>query len=402
MESGKMLIGIVLGISIAAMGTAFAQTVPNAPETPVCSMKNGESDCQFKKELSGTPTSVVGNRVIVFRLAKGGGHPTSRTYLDNAVKRLAERYKFTATVTEDPTIFTAANLANTKAVIMSNGDGDVIPQGANRTALENFNQVNGWGVIWIHAACAFITSGWPFGQNSCVQQYYHHDQSKTNRRFFLDSGTTASPNHGIKNPQSEFFLRKLPGWNGERTFATNDEYYCFQNPARNTAGVNVLLGYDRASGLPLDRNCPNATVATAAGSQNHNLAWTHPMGKGISIYNSMGHDEEIYTAGSNAGDSLLWRFIRYAAKDWEVATPTSFIPRTQDLIEPSVNAGTMSIAFRDPARNIVTISDVSGKRVFAKTFTGIDRAEIPNLKRGIYFVKVASNRKNEVKQIRIL
>lgn len=400
--------GVVLGIGMAAMGEASAQAVPNAPDAPVCEMKDGKSTCQFKIKTAGTATSVVGNRVILFNRSVSGGHGDSRNYIAASLRRLADRHKFTATITEDPAIFTAANLANTRAVIMSNGDGDVVPPGANRTALENFQQVNGWGVIWIHAACAFISSGWPFGQQSCVQQYFHHNGSGTPRRVFVDSGTTASPNHGIKNPQSEFLMKAIPGWTN-RTFTVGDEYYCFRAPARNTQGVNVLMGYDRASGLP-PGGCPDPSNAGIAGSQNHNLAWTRMMGKGITLYNSMGHDEATYTAGGNMGDSLLWRFIRYAAKDWcvtgksdaECEVVTSVNVDAKPILDHSVASGSLALSFKDPSRNAVTISDVSGKQVYSRIFAGVERAEVPGLRRGIYFVRVASSRQNEVKQVRIL
>lgn len=394
--------GIILGLGLAAAGGINAQSVPNAPDVPDCSMKDGKSDCRFKEQMSGTPTSVVGNRVILFNRSATGGHGTSRNYIAAALQRLATKYGFTATVTENPSIFTNANLANTKVVIMSNGDGDVVPGGANRNALENFQQVNGWGVIWIHAACAFITSGWPFGQQSCVQQYFHHNSAGTPRRVFIDSGTTASPNHGIKNPQTEFMLRNLPGYSNNRTISMPDEYYCFRAPARNTQGVNVLLGYDRSSGVAVN-GCPDANSTSVTASQNHNLAWSRFMGKGITIYNSIGHDEATYTSNSGAGDSLLWRFIRYAAKDWEKTPPVSFIAEAKKkVLDHSTTSGTLAISFIHSGRNAVLVSDVSGKRVFAKTFDGVERAEIPNLKRGIYYVKVASPKGNEVKQVRIL
>lgn len=393
--------GLLVGLGMAAMGGAYAQTIPTAPDAPTCTMTGGQSNCRFKPEIEGTPTSIKGNRVILFNRSANGGHGDSRRFAASALGRLATRYGFTGTVTEDPAIFTAANLANTKVVIMSNGDGDVLPAGANRTALENFQQVNGWGVIWIHAACAFITNGWPFGQNSCVQQYNHHNPSNTSRRVFIDSGTTAAPNHGIKNPQSEFVLRSIPSWTG-RTYTMGDEYYCFRAPARSTAGVNVLLGYDRSSGLPPSA-CPEGTANTTAASQNHNLAWTRFMGKGIAIYNSIGHDDGTYTGGQNMGDSLLWRFIRYAAKDWEVATPTGFIAKTERLAGQTESvSGALVLEFTDSQRNAVTVTDITGKQVFARNFAGVNRAEVPNLQRGIYFVKVASAKTNEVKRVRVI
>ncbi len=403
---GKKILkyGLMVGLGVAALGESFAQTVPNAPDAPTCSWASGatgKSTCRFKEAISGTPTSVVGNRVILFRRSANGGHGTSRTYSEEALKRLAAKYNFTATISEDPGVFTASNLSNTKVVIMSNGDGDVVPSGANRTALQDFQQVNGWGVIWIHAACAFITSGWPFGQNSCVQQYFHHDASGTQRRVFVDSGTAANPNHGIKNPQTEFVLRQLPGWSANRTISQGDEYYCFSASARNSPGVNVLLGYDRSSGLPIDGGCPSRTDASATGSALHNLAWTKSMGKGITIYNSIGHDVGTYTGNGNAGDSLLWRFIRYAAKDWEVAPVVGFRAETKELLDHKVSAGSVALTFVDAGRNAVTITDVSGKQVFSQTFNGVARAEIPGLKRGLYFVKVASAGKVTSDKIRI-
>lgn len=401
MGKWKIFFGTLMGMGCVA--GALAQTIPTAPTVPTCAMKDGQSDCEFKSKMTGTETSVSGNRVILFRYSKSGGHGESRNYLDASLKRLANRYAFTATITEDPAVFTAANLANTKAVIMSNGDGDVIAQGANRTALENFQLEKGWGIIWIHAACAFITSGWQFGQQSCVQQFHHHDPSGTQRRVFLDSGSRTSPNHGLKNPQSEFLLRNIPGWNGGRTFAMQDEYYCFQAPARNTASVNVLLGYDRSSGLPADAACPASTDGSATGSQNHNLAWAHMMGNGISIYNSIGHDPGTYTAGGGMGDSLLWRFIRYAAKDWErIPSGLKFTAKARSPSGNSIAAGSLDIAFGDPARNAVTVSDIAGRQVFAKTYTGETRAEIPGLQRGIYYVKVSSRKAQDVQKIRIL
>jgi hypothetical protein len=129
------------------------------------------------------------------------------------------------------------------------------------------------------------------------------------------------------------------------------------------------------------------------------------MGQGITIYNSIGHDEGTYTSGGNMGDSLLWRFIRYAAKDWE-ATPTdptrTFKADAKPLLDHAAASGTLSLTFSDAGSNVVSVSDASGKRVFAKTYSGVDNAEIPSLRRGIYFVQVASLQGMDVKTVRIL
>lgn len=395
-------------ILVAIGGMAWGQAVPDAPAAPTCAWDGSglRSTCKFKDALRGTPTSVAGNRVILYNRAINGGHAQSRTFLADALKRLAARYGFTATITEDPVIFTAANLANTKVVIMSNGDGDVVPTGANRTALQNFQLVNGWGVMWIHAACAFVTSGWPWALENCVQQFYDHNPIGSQRRVFADSGTAASPNHGIRNPQSEFLMRSLPGWSANRTFAMGDEYYCFQAPARNTQGVNVLLGYDRSSGLPVSR-CPNPFEAGTAGSQNHNLAWTRSMGKGIALYNSIGHDVGTYTSGANMGDSLLWRFIRFAAKDWCVAGsgdpgcdgPLTVFRNAGIGGEIAFGASNHFLTLNDPGPHRVAVHDVAGKKVFSGAAQGPGKAGIPGLRSGIHFVTVSSAKGSATRRI---
>jgi hypothetical protein len=298
-------------------------------------------------------------------------------------------------------------LVNTKVVIMNNGDGDVLKPGPNRKALEDFQQVHGWGVIWIHAACAFISNGWPFGQQSCVQQYYYHEVSGTIRRMFMDSGTATNPNQGIRNPQSEFLLRDLPGWSGKRTLQMMDEFFCFRAPARNTPGVNVLFGYDHGSGRAPE-GCPDAADTSEAASQNHNMVWTHAMGKGISIYNSWGHDESAYTGSGNMGDSLLWRFIRYAAKDWCVAgsgEPGCDAPTEVRRIQAAPAAyalrrnGSISLSIPDAGPFTAVVSDLRGAAVGTGSGSGPARWEIAGLRPGLYLVRIRGQGKESLRRI---
>lgn len=400
------------GIIVASLlGNALAQAIPIAPPVPTCAWDSSgtRSTCKFKDALTGTPTSVAGKTVVVYRYSNSGGQASTRTYLDNAVKRLSATYGFTATITEDRTFFSNEKLADARVVIMSNGDGDVVPVGAARTGLEDFQQVNGWGVIWIHRACAFISSAWPFAQKSCVQQYFHHNPAGTERRIFIDSGTAGNPNQGRRNPQTEFLLRDLPGWGGKRAFSLADEWICFQGPARDSAGVNVLFGYDRSSGLP-DPACPDATDSSETGSQNHNLAWTHQMGNGIAIYHSLGHDEDVYTGGGNMGDSLLWRYIRYAAKDWCVGgsgepgcdgpvavRATEARTRTHSL----QGSGNLILSLPDAGRHAVTLQDVGGRRVFSETRNGPGTVNVPALPRGLYLIRIRGGSENRTERIMV-
>lgn len=63
---------------------------------------------------------------------------------------------------------------------------------------------------------------------------------------------------------------------------------------------------------------------------------------------------------------------------------------TGSLSGRSSATGTLVIDFADPGRHNVTIADVSGKRVCARAYAGEIRAEIPGLRRGIYYVRIES------------
>jgi hypothetical protein len=213
---------------------------------------------------------------------------------------------------------------------------------------------------------------------------------------FIDSGTSAFPDQGRKSSQSEFLLRRLPGWGSSFVQQMADKWFCFRAPARNTAGVNVLLGYDRSSGLP-PSGCPIPTDTSEAASQAHNLAWTHSMGKGISIVNSIGEDEGTYTSNGNSGDSLLWRFIRYAAKDWCVGgsgepgcdVPSAVLPsKSISMTQLQRSNGVLTLSIPDAGQSGVSLLDMGGRQVFLKSLSGPGKLEVPGLQRGLYLLRI--------------
>ena len=86
------------GVLALGCGMAWAQ-IPNAPAVPTCGWvfdSTGQrlSNCKFKDAISGTPTSIVGNRVVWFDRTVTGGHGSSRQFLRDALNRLVARYGF--------------------------------------------------------------------------------------------------------------------------------------------------------------------------------------------------------------------------------------------------------------------------------------------------------------------
>lgn len=381
--------GFKAALAMLTLATWAAAQVPNAPARPTCTTEN---PCDWKK------TNGLGAGVRVVLSDKTGGHQQSKTYLFNALTRLSQQYGFTLTRINDLNDITDAYLQNAKVIIFSNGDGTSggsIPNDAVKTRVENFVKQSGWGMIMIHAACAFIST-WPFQQQACVQQYNHHNNSGTQATIYVENKTVSGAAHGRANPYSSFLLAGLPD-----SVRMSDEWYTWSAAPISTNQVGGVTITNKI--MLLRANEGSFSSATPTYGADHHLAWTHTQGNGITIFNSIGHDDTYQQDGTRRayGDTLLWRQLRYAAKDWEVKTTTSLVSSS---IRPEFDLagknGTISLSFPAGAAQVnVGVFDVTGKQVYARSFSGEKSAEITGMKRGVYFVKVSSNRNQETRKI---
>lgn len=221
-----------------------------------------------------------------------------------------------------------------------------------------------------------------------VRQYLNHDGTTFYGRVYVDSATpgqvektglpakanctsngyganipaqTTPRSHGIKNSETKgIFLNPNNTTKMARSWESmKDEWYTFRSatywPVRATEGrtytgfiegttaytswegpVNVLLSYDEWAGRGTSATAAPGTSATSCPvTGDHPLAWTRKMGKGISAYNSIGHDApndggvDIYLQRSNNAiaasttnpeDSVVqtfnWNTMRYLAGDF--------------------------------------------------------------------------------------
>lgn len=397
---------VLAGLGMAAMEGAFAQ---NAPARPTCTALTGTGSCQFRETNGLGP----GTRVVLSDAT--GGHGQSKTYLRDALTRLSQKYGFTLTRISGLNDITDAYLQNAKVIIFSNGDGNLggsIPDAAVRTRVENFVQTRGWGVMAVHAACAFIDT-WPFMQDICVQQYFHHNGENTNATLYVEDSTYAgtgagSGAHGRKNPYSSFMLAGLPN-----TVAMTDEWYTWRGNPRTTHQFNrtsnnkiMLLAAEETSYSPVAPTYP----------RQHYLNWTHTMGpaNGIAVYNSIGHVNTYAQAQRAYGDTLLWRQLRYVAKDWCVngTTPVDqggctgptnaklfFKTQARKTGDVSAASGSIAVTLSEPGNYRVSVTDIRGRQVFAAKAGGPRTLEARNLDRGLYFVKVASGLSSETRKV---
>ena len=376
------------------------------------------------------------------------------------------------------------------AVFMNHASGAFVPCPTltSATAVSGGENIDG-------ANCQFLA-------RVAVRQYLNHDGTGTYSRIYVDStvpgpvrntGVAAKQNcasggyganiplqtttrsHGIMNDETKGIFKDN---SGNLRFTRNweslkDEWYTFRSatywPVRSTEGrtytgtidgttpytiwegpVNVLLSYD-------ELGARGSSATNAAGSFNptcpvtgdHPLAWTRKMGKGISAYNSIGHDAptdggiDIYAQKSDNSktgtpeDSVVqaftWNTMRYLAGDFTgcmnanykeynpEATVTLLTGKDSATYRDSVSKypaypckiattginvikdnsvsfglgashNTLQISINQSGIYHILVTDMRGKQVFSKTVSGglNKKLEVPGLPLGTYFVRANS------------
>jgi hypothetical protein len=382
-------------LGILALAACVIAQVPNAPPRPSCTSLTGPGSCDWKA------TNGVGPGVRVVLSDRTGGHEQSKMYLREALTRLSVKYGFTLTRIESLNDITDTYLQNAKVIIFSSGDGTSggsIPNATVRTRVEKFVKESGWGLIMIHAACAFIKS-WPFQEQACVQQYNHMNGAGTSATILAENRVLDGIGHGRVNPHTAFLLAGLPD-----SVRMTDELYTWIQAPRTTAQVGDVAIKNLTMLLRMNESSLLAGIAPANPTfgTDHHLMWTHTQGNGITIFQSLGHDN-IYTQDGVRrayGDSLLWREIRYAAKDWDtISAPTAISSQIRSRFSLSGVSGSILLSLGNTPHVSVSITDIAGRQVYAHAFHGEKTAEIKGLKRGIYFVKLAAGGMQETGKI---
>lgn len=392
MRISILLLAALLG------STRIPAEVPDAPKRSCCALFSWGSSCDWYR------TNGVGPGTRVILSDRSGGHAQSKTYLYNALTRLSQQYGFTLTRIKDVNDITDAYLQNAKVIIFSNGDGDEggsIPSDTVRARVESFVKKSGWGMIQIHAACSMVKS-WPFQRQACVQQRFAHQNSGTSAKVIAENRVVDGVGHGRANPYTSFLLAGLPD-----TLPMSDEWLTWEQAPIATADVdgapltevNMLLRLDENNMAWSGQAVPAVNPKYGA---DHHLIWTHTQGNGIVIYNSMGHDDTYQQDGTRRafGDTLLWREIRYAAKDWGSYGPCPpIVSLLRSHSHPSGNEGSLSLAFGTGSKVSVDIVDIAGRRVYSRIFAGDQPAKIEGLHRGVYFVHLASGGNRETRRV---
>ncbi|MET8159771.1 ThuA domain-containing protein [Sphaerisporangium sp. NPDC005289] len=213
-------------------------------------------------------------QVLVFSKTAGFRHDSIPTGVQ-AIRDLGTANGFTVTATEDAAAFTAANLAQYKAVVFLSTTGDVLND-AQQTALTSYVD-GGGGYVGVHAA-ADTEYDWPYYGGLVGAWFKSHPA--------IQQAT-------VKNED-----RTHPATSGlAATWTRTDEWYNYRTNPR--ASVHVLQSLDES------------TYSGGEMSGDHPITWCHPQQSGRSFYTGLGHTIESYA--DPAFRNLLLGGIKYAA-----------------------------------------------------------------------------------------
>jgi type 1 glutamine amidotransferase len=214
-------------------------------------------------------------RVLVYTKNQTGTNEAGKRFYvhDNlaasvaAIKKLGAENDFVVDASEDPTIFTSANLKRYKALIFSNTNNEIFDNEEQKAAFREYIR-SGGGFVGIHSASGSMRQ-WPWFWEMLGGKFLRHAKMQTFTVNVKDSA----------DPSTAHFAQ---------TFEWTDEfYYCDHMPE----GLHVLLTGDLAK---LD----DAEKAKSAGkkfTEEFPLAWRHQFDGGREWYTALGHQKEHYS-----------------------------------------------------------------------------------------------------------
>ena len=248
-------------------------------------------------------------KVLVYSRTTGFRHNSIEVGVAT-LQSLGEANGFTVDATEDPTAFSAENLAQYRVIVFLNTTLTVLDTEAQRQALTGFVAAGG-GYVGIHSA-ADTEHDWPWYGELVGAQFRSHPVQQPGS-FTVEAADHPSVAH-LPNP-----------WN------IVDEFYSFK---RNPRGqVRVLLSVDEGSYLQNpNTSClpdsPTFPEGYNGAMGDHPMSWCHDKLGGRAWYTALGH--EIYLYQLPAFQDHIKNGILSAAKrvaaDCSVSDPAPAVP----------------------------------------------------------------------------
>jgi len=222
--------------------------------------------------LGAAPASA--QKVLVFSKTAGFRHDSIGQGIA-AVQAIGQANGFAVDATEDATRFTAANLAQYKAVVWLSTTGDVLDE-AQQAAFEGYIRAGG-GYVGVHAA-ADTEYSWPW-YGELVGAYFNSHPANQNAKVDVIDRAHPSTSH-LQAAWTRF-----------------DEWYNYRSSPRQK--VHVLAELDESSYSP----------GGGAMGDDHPIAWCRNFDGGRTWYTGMGHTLQSYADSAFRGHlagGILW------------------------------------------------------------------------------------------------
>jgi len=221
-----------------------------------------QPDAAPQSSAQNSKADMAGKNILVFSKTLGWRHKSIPAGQD-LFRRLAERYDFAVTFSENDGDFTPENLAAYDAVVFLNTTGPVL-SAETQAAFKSYIQ-NGGGFVGVHSATdTHIKEEWPWFIDLVGGKFMSHPNEPSNvqaARLYKTTADHAATAH-------------IP-----KQFEFSDEWYDFE---RLYGPITPLLNIDRQS------------YQNAATQGITPIAWAHEYDGGRSFYTNLGHDMMNY------------------------------------------------------------------------------------------------------------
>lgn len=184
-----------------------------------------------------------------------------------AIKKLGQENGIAVDASEDPAVFTDANLKRYKALVFSNTNNEILDTEEQKEALQRYIR-GGGGFVGIHSATGSMRQ-WPWFWSMIGGKFVRHPKMQTFTIYVKDRNDISTAHLGEK-------------------FQWTDEFYFVDNMPK---GLHVLLAGDLVNLQdPAKEKYPGKDFG-----DEFPLAWRHEFEGGRAWYTSLGHKPEHYS-----------------------------------------------------------------------------------------------------------
>lgn len=237
-------------------------------------------------------------RALVHHRATGFVHVSIPDAVE-AIAALSAELGLDVETTDDPARFTPDALADLAVVVFVHTSGDVLPEPAQRAALQGYVE-GGGGWVGIHAASSMddaVAEDWPWYRTLVGARFTGH----TVARVWCDADVGSGPGHVHAGPFAaapDDAEEVAPGvasttWEPATVHVEDPTSPLVRGLADGDVRADEWYGFDEnpRPHVHVVATVDETTYAPARGAMgaDHPIVWWHRVGAGTAVYTSMGH-----------------------------------------------------------------------------------------------------------------